>query len=128
MGWNIDQTDVKTNFLNGTIDEELYMEQIEGFEINSMDTHFCRVKKALYVLKQSPRAWYTRMDSYLLRFVYVKSSTDANLYIKRVKNELFIILLYVDDLFITSVECKILKCKKMLAIKFEMKELGLMHY
>jgi hypothetical protein len=128
MGWNIHQMDVKTTFLNGTIDEEVYIEQPEGFEINSKDTHVCRLKKALYGLKQAPRAWYARMDAYLLRIGFVKSFVDPNLYIKVVKNEPVIILLYVDDLFITGVEHKIQECKKMLAAKFEMKDLGLMHY
>eukprot|EP00253_Pinus_taeda_P001547 PITA_01547 len=88
-------------FLNGTIGEEVYIEQPEGFEINSKDTHVCRLKKALYGLKQAPRAWYARMDAYLLRIAFVKSFANANLYIKIVKNEPVIIILYVDDLFIT---------------------------
>lgn len=59
--------DVKTTFLNGTIDEEVYIEQPQGFEINQREIHVCRLKKALYGLKQAPRAWYARMDAYLLR-------------------------------------------------------------
>jgi len=65
--------DVKTTFLNGTIDEEVYIEQPEGFEVNSRDSHVCRLKKALYGLKQAPRAWHARMDEYLLRIGFVKS-------------------------------------------------------
>jgi len=103
MGWNIHQMDVKTTFLNGTIDEEVYIEQLEGFEVNSRDSHVCRLKKALYGLKQAPRAWYARMDAYLLRIGFEKSSSNPNLYIKVVNNEPIIILLYVDDLFITGV-------------------------
>ena len=49
MGWNIHQMDVTTAFLNGTIDEEVYIEQPEDFEVNSKDSHVCRLKKALYV-------------------------------------------------------------------------------
>ena len=56
--------DVKTTFLNGTIDEEAYIEQLEGFDLNSRDCHVCRLKKALYGLKQASRAWYARMDAY----------------------------------------------------------------
>eukprot|EP00253_Pinus_taeda_P035669 PITA_35669 len=56
MGWNIHQMDVKTTFLNGTIDEEVYIEQPEGFEVNRRDSHVCRLKKAQYGLKQAPRA------------------------------------------------------------------------
>ena len=68
------------------------------------------------------------MDAYLLRIGFFKSSAEANLHIEIVKNEPVIRLLYVDDLFITGVEHKILECKIMLEEKFEMKYLGLMHY
>eukprot|EP00253_Pinus_taeda_P014487 PITA_14487 len=128
MGWNIHKMDVKTAFLIGTIDEEVYIEQPKGFEVNSRESHVCRLKKALYGLKQAPRAWYARMDKYLLRTGFVKSTVDPNLYIKVVNNGLVIILLYVDDLFITGVARRIQECKKTLAAEFEMKDLGLMHY
>lgn len=68
------------------------------------------------------------MDAYLLQIAFVKIPVDEKLYIKIVKNEPVIILLYVDDLFIIGVENKILECKKMLATKFEVKYFGLMHY
>ena len=58
--------DVKTTFLNGLLQEEVYLEQPRGFEIYERDSHVCRLKKALYGLKQAPRAWYSRIDSYLL--------------------------------------------------------------
>jgi hypothetical protein len=57
MGWNLHQMDVKTTFLNGEIEEEVYIEQTQGFEVHSIDTHICRLKKSLYELKQAPRAW-----------------------------------------------------------------------
>ena len=120
--------DVKTTFLNGTIDEEVYIEQPEGFEVNNRDTHVCRLKKALYGLKQAPRAWYARMYAYLLRIGFVKSIVDPKLYFKVEDNESVIILLYVDELFITGVEQRIRECKKMMEVKFEMKHLGLMDY
>ena len=68
------------------------------------------------------------MEAYLLRIGFVKSFVNANLYIKIVKNEPFIILLYVDDLFFLGVELKILECKKILSTEFEMKYLRPMHY
>lgn len=68
------------------------------------------------------------MDTYLLRLGFVKSTTDPNLYIKVVKNEPVIILLYVDDLLITGVEHRIRQRKKVLAAEFDMKHLRLMHY
>lgn len=128
IGCNIHQMDVKTTFLNGTIDEEVYIGKPKGFEVNNKDSHACRLKKALYGLKQAPRVWYMRMDAYLLRIGFMKSIVDPNIKIKVVNNELIIILLYVDDIFITSVEHRIQECKKMLAVEFEMKDLGMMHY
>ena len=57
--------DVKTAFLNGVIDEEVYVEQPQGFEMHGHETHVCRLRRALYGLKQAPRAWYSRIDTYL---------------------------------------------------------------
>ena len=82
----------------------------------------------MYGLKQAPRVWYARMDAYLQRLGFAKSFVDPNLYIKVVKGELVIILLYVDDLLLTSVEGRIEECKKQLATRFGMKDLGLIYY
>jgi hypothetical protein len=128
MGWSLHQMDVKTTFLNGAIEEEVYIEQPRGFEVHSRDTHVCRLKKALYGLKQASRAWYARIDSYLTRLGFSKSHADPNLYYKVVNNALVILLLYVDDLFLTSEEYLIIQCKKELASEFDTKDLGLMHY
>ena len=65
MGWKIHQMDVKTAFLNGFIQEEVYIEQPQGFEVHGKESHVCRLKKALYGLKQAPRAWYSGIDTYL---------------------------------------------------------------
>jgi hypothetical protein len=116
--------DVKTTFLNGAIEEEVFIEQPQGFEVHSRDTHICRLKKSLYGLKQAPRAWYARMDNYLTRLGFSKSLADPNLYYKVMDNAPVIILLYV-DLFITSEESLIIQCKKELASEFDMKDLGL---
>jgi hypothetical protein len=128
MGWSLHQIDVKTTFLNGAIEEEVYIEQPQGFEVHSRDTHVSRLKKALYGLKQAPRAWYARIDNYLIRLGFSKSHADPNLYYKVVNNAPMILLLYVDNLFLTGAECLITQCKKELASKFDMKDLGLMHY
>jgi hypothetical protein len=72
--------DVKTAFLNGLIQEEVYIEQPLGFEVHGRDSHVCRLKKALYGLKQAPRAWYSRIDAYLQQLGFEKSEADPNLY------------------------------------------------
>jgi hypothetical protein len=96
--------DVKTTFLNGALEEEVYIEQPQGFEVHPKDTHVCRLKKSLYGLKKASRAWYARIDSYLIRLCFSKSHTYPNLYYKVVNNETMILLLYVDDLFLTGAE------------------------
>jgi hypothetical protein len=63
MGWRIHQMDVKTAFLNGFIEEEVYIEQPQGFEVLGRESHVCLLRKALYGLKQAPRAWYSRIDA-----------------------------------------------------------------
>jgi hypothetical protein len=57
--------DVKIAFLNGLIQEEVYIEQLQGFEVHGRDSHVCRLKKELYGLKKTPRAWYSMIDTYL---------------------------------------------------------------
>ena len=128
MGWKLHQMDVKTTFLNGEIEEEVYIEQPKGFELHGRETHVCKLKKALYGLKQAPRSWYARIDSYLQGLGFSKSIVDSNLYIKVVKNQPLILVLYVDDLFLTGEEHLIAQCKRELAAKFEMKDPGLLHY
>ncbi len=68
--------DVKTTFLNGVIEEAVYIEQPEGFETHEKKTHICRLKKALYGVKQAPRAWYSRIDGYLQKMGFIKSDAD----------------------------------------------------
>eukprot|EP00253_Pinus_taeda_P030510 PITA_30510 len=128
MGWHIHQMDVKTAFLNGVIEGEVYIEQPDGFEIFSSESHVCRLKRALYGLKQAPRAWYTQIDNYFTGLRFSKSEADPNLYQIVVEGKLLIIVLYVDDLILTGDELLILSCKEDLARDFEMKDLGLLHY
>ena len=122
------QMDVKSAFLNGILEEEVYIDQPEGFVDEKNRDKVCKLHKALYGLKQAPRAWYVIMDAYLQRIGFTKSFDDLNLYIKVVDGEIVIILLYVDDLLLTGVEDQIEECKKQLTTKFDMKDLGLMHY
>ena len=91
--------DVKTTFLNGKITKEVYLEQPEGFETHDPKVFVCRLKKALYGLKQAPRAWYERIDKYLTGLGFSKNEADPNLYYKRDKDGMVILILYVDDIY-----------------------------
>eukprot|EP00253_Pinus_taeda_P010286 PITA_10286 len=126
QGWNLHQMDVKTAFLHGLIKEEVYVEQPEGFEIHDREYHVCKLKKAIYGLKQAPRAWYERIDGYLMKLGFTRSEVDPTFKVEDDKP--LILVLYVDDLFLTGANPLIHKCKRELASKFEMKDLGLMHY
>ena len=95
--------DVKTNFLHGSIKVEVYVEQPLGFEVRDRDTYACRLKKA-------PRAWYERIDSYLMKLGFTRSDADPNLYFKVDRERPLILVLYVDDLFLTGVDPLIHQC------------------
>eukprot|EP00253_Pinus_taeda_P004708 PITA_04708 len=77
--------DVKLAFLHGFLKEEVYVEQPQGFEEHDRETHVCRVKTSLYGLKKAPRAWYVRIDSYLIKFCFTRSNADPNLYFKTIQ-------------------------------------------
>jgi hypothetical protein len=120
--------DVKTTFLNDEIEEEVYIEQLDGFVTHEKESHVCRLKKALYGLKQAPRSWYEKIDGYLMSLGFDKIVADPNLYYHIVGDKCLILVLYVDDLFLTGSESLIVECKCALTSKFGMKDLGMMHY
>jgi len=128
MGWKLHQMDVKNAFLNGVVDQEMYIEQPKGFTFHESESHVCKLKKALYGLKQAPRAWYARIDGFLKSLGFLKNNVDSNLYFKVLDGFLVILILYVEDLFLTGNEKLIAGCKKELSKEFEMKDIGLMHY
>ena len=89
--------------------------------------HVCRLKKALYGLNQAPKAWYGRIDGFLMILGFTKSRVDSNLYYKIEDDGITILLLYVDDIFLTIEYKPLIECKKNLVAEFEMKDLGIMH-
>jgi hypothetical protein len=115
MKWKLHQMDAKTTFLNGVIEKEVYIEQPQGFEVDHRKTHVCRLNKGMYGLKQAPRVWHGRIDSFLTILGFTKSKAYPNLYFKVMNDEPDILLLYVDDLFLTGEENLITDCKKKLA-------------
>ena len=122
--------DVKLAFLNGVLEEEVYIEQPHGYVKKGEEDKVYRLKKALYGLKQAPRAWYTRIDSYFLNHGFHKCQHEHTLYVK-VNNDgdIIIACLYVDDLIFTASNSKLLSDFKEAMVKeFEMTDLGLMSY
>jgi hypothetical protein len=94
--------DVKSSFLNGELEEEVYIEQPEGFQLSENTNYVCKLKKALYGLKQAPRAWYSRLDKYLQQAGFRKGSANNNLYIKVSQGNILLIEVYVDDIIFGS--------------------------
>eukprot|EP00253_Pinus_taeda_P026954 PITA_26954 len=120
--------DVKSAFLHGDLHEEIYMEQPIGF-IQTDSSLVCRLKKSLYGLKQAPRAWYAKMDSFLLESGFSRCYSDNTVYTKKVGNSLIILVLYVDDLILTGSDPNLINhVKSSLKKKFEMTDLGHLHY
>ena len=85
----------------------MYIEQPQGFEVEDRWTHIHKLKKSLYGLKKSPRAWYGRIYNFLTRLAFTKSESNANLYFKVMDDESVILLLYVDDMFLIGNEKQI---------------------
>ncbi|KAJ9557913.1 hypothetical protein OSB04_012527 [Centaurea solstitialis] len=96
------QMDVKCAFLNGVLQEEVYVEQPEGFVDSRFPNHVYILDKALYGLKQAPRAWYETLTDYLLGVGYKKGTIDPTLFLKRSGKDLIIVHIYVDDIIFAS--------------------------
>ncbi|KAE8698964.1 Alpha-glucan water dikinase [Hibiscus syriacus] len=121
-----EQLDVKTTFLNGNLEEEIYMLQPEGFEEKEKKNLVCRLNKSLYGLKQASRCWYKRFDSFIMCLGYNRLNADPCAYFKRSgDNDFVILLLYVDDMLVAGPKKDhIEELKAQLAREFEMKDLG----
>ena len=101
MKWKLHQMDVKTTFLNGLIEEEVYIEQLQGFKTNDKKNHVCRLKKELYGLNKTPKSWYGRINLFIMSLGFTKSKSDSNLYYNIEDDRIMILLLYIDDMFLT---------------------------
>ena len=127
-GMLLHQMDVTSAFLNGDLDEEVYMEQPEGFQVKGKEHLVCKLKRSLYGLKQAPRCWNMTLDHQLKKMGFVQTSSDPCLYIN-LEGELFVIAVYVDDMVLaTKNKKKLEEVKRALCAQFEVKDLGELHY
>ena len=108
----IHQMDVKTAFLNGELEEEIYMEQPEGFIVPGKEKKMCKLVKSLYGLKQAPKQWHAKFDQIMLANGFKINECDKCVYIKNVMNHEVIVCLYVDDMLIMSKEIDDIKSTK----------------
>ena len=121
--------DVKSSFLNGNLNEDIYMHQPPSFVTAKKSNLVCKLHKSLFCLKQESRAWYHKIDAYFLKNGFKKCISDPNLYVKDFGDHVLIIVLYVDDRIITRNQLVLIQnMKHDLQKQFEMTYLNLLHY
>ena len=119
------QMDVKTAFLNGDLNEEVYMMQPEGFVANDSGKLVCRLKKSIYGLKQASRQWYLKFHSVVVSYGFVENKVDQCIYCKVSGRKFIFLILYVDDILLASSDLGLLhETKRLLSNNFDMKDLG----
>ena len=128
-GWYLHQMDVKNAFLQGDLQEEVYMDQPPGYEDESHPDYVCKLRKALYGLKQAPRAWHQKITEFLVAIGFCMSEADHSLYVRKSDASFVFIIIYVDDLIIGGDSlAETLQVKMLLEQEFDMKDLGDLHY
>ena len=124
-GWSFRQIDNQNAFLHGNLSEEVYMSQPPGYTHPQFPNHVCHLKKALYGLIQAPRAWFSRLSNKLLEFGFRASKSDTSLFIYKSAACTIYVLIYVDDIIITSsVPSEIDNLLHSMASEFALKDLG----
>jgi hypothetical protein len=124
-GFKLYQMDVKSAFLNGSIKEEVYVEQPPGFEDEEYPNHVYKLYKVLYGLKQAPRAWYECLRNFFIDNDFSIGKTDSTLFIRRVDNDIFICQIYVDDIIFDSTNQSFcVEFSKIMTDRFEMSMMG----
>ena len=128
LGLQLHQVDVTTAFLNGELEEEVYMQQPKGFIRKGEEHLVCKLKKSIYGLKQSPRCWNIALDKKLKDMGFVQSTSDPCLYVDA-GGDIFFIGVYVDDIVLAGQNLeRIRKVKKSLSREFDIKDMGKLHY
>jgi hypothetical protein len=123
------QMDVKSVFLNGYINEEVYVEQPPSFEDDKKPNHMYKLKKALYGLKQAPKPWFKRLRNFLLSKGFKMGKVGTTLFTKKIGQDLFVLKIYVDDIIFGSTNQDYYKeFEKMMANEFEMSMIRELNY
>ncbi|GKB26030.1 retrovirus-related pol polyprotein from transposon TNT 1-94 [Tanacetum coccineum] len=123
------QMDVKTAFLHGTLKEDVYVCQPEGFIDADHPSHVYKLKKALYGLKQAPRAWYDELSTFLLQNHFFKGTIDPTLFIRRFDDDILVVQVYVDDIIFGSTHPRYTQLfSDLMKSRFEMSMMGEMTF
>ena len=127
--WSISQLDVKNAFLHGDLVDEVYMEQPPRFIAQGESSLVCKLRKSLYDLKQSPRAWFGHFSKVVMEFGLNRSGVDHSMFYTCSKQGKIWLLVYVDDIIITGDDTQgIARLKEFLQKKFNTKDLGPLKY
>jgi hypothetical protein len=119
------QMDVKTAFLNGNLQENVYMAQPEGFAVEGKEHMWCKLKKSLYGLKQASRQWHIKFDEVIRSFGFTENKVDNCIYVKFKGKDFTILVLYIDDILLVSSDKNILyETKSFLSSNFDVKDMG----
>ncbi|GKC59510.1 retrovirus-related pol polyprotein from transposon TNT 1-94, partial [Tanacetum coccineum] len=129
MNFKVYQMDVKSVFLNGKLKEEVYVKQPPGFESSEFPDYVCKLDKALYGLKISPKAWYETLLTFLNQNKFTKGRIDNTLFIYKSKGDVLLVQVYVNDIIFGSTSYKLCKqLDKLMTKKFEMSMMGELTY
>jgi hypothetical protein len=121
----VHQMDVNTTFLNGELDEEIYIEHPAGFVANGQEGMVCKLLKSLYGLKQAPKQWHEKFNRTLTFASFVVNEADKCVYYRYGGGEGVILCVYVDDILILGTSLGVIKeTKDLLSNNFEMKDFG----
>eukprot|EP00253_Pinus_taeda_P005953 PITA_05953 len=124
-----EQMDVKTTFLHRDMEEEIYMKQPESFAVKGTKELGYKLKKSLYGLKQSPRMWYQKFDTFILGLDFTRSKAYHCVYFQLISDLVIYLVLYVDDMLLVGNDKEIIQdLKTQLSSKFDMKDLGAENY
>jgi hypothetical protein len=128
-GWSLRQIDIQNAFLHGNLSEEVFMSQPPGFKHPLYPNHVCKLQKALYGLKQAPRAWFSRLSTKLLELGFHGYRLDSSLFIYNSRSLTMYILIYVDDIIITSSQLVAIDdLLHSLTHDFDVKDLGTLNF
>ena len=128
-GWDLHQLDIKNVFLHGDFAEEVYMEQPPGFVAQGEIGRVCHLRKSLYGLKQSPRAWFGKFNEVIEKFAMQKSKSNHFVFYRNCQAGLILLVVYVDDIIITGNDmARISSLKSFLHGQFHTKDLGMLKY
>ena len=129
MNFKLYQMDIKSAFLNGFLNEEVFVEQPKGFQDPHFPDHVLKLKKALYGLKQAPRAWYDRLTTYLLDHGFTRGQANWTLFVKRDEESLLVAQVYVDDIvFGSTIDHLAHEFSEEMKQEFEMSMVGELNY